>query len=586
MAALCPVYLIPNPTPPQACYTWILMSTHWDRASEAAVSAAAMASCSSLASLVRRLDSGTLAGMGDSSFRSGTPSGTGMAASLGGISPWRLPMIDEALREERDSFDSCPSAFANKVSVFTSNLAAAPESSWLRVNRTLVAAAFALPAEGGAEVAGGEEVLVEAIDSTAGAGILQDRLNEIGMEDGADTPQIAGGIKLVVDQALPAHRYSSSKLRGTATGCHAAGGPRPRDAAPAATATAEFQEALTSEPACLLLETCADLSPCTAARSQALIMTHGSPPSVDPDERYPLEATLEPSSPAATAASVSGLVSLPVTSSTTSTFSSPFPPVLSMGKAPQAQTSAPILVPLVANASMNATNSAAAVSSAGRLAVSSVRWFPLGRGRALAPFAKAAVADVLQVKEADLANAIAPLQLPGVTSLDEVQTVSSAAVVHRVSVRPSSSASPAMPVPIGASSGRQRSPERGSGADARKCDWLLPITSVVASSVSSVEKDGTSSGGDRGIGTGTCKEVYDSRESLPGSADVYALSASVCTEGGSWLDAPQSLRQECSQLHDVVRDRESSQEKGCVVVEAVGAVHEGTSGCMPSKTAY
>ncbi|GIL78024.1 hypothetical protein Vretimale_7355 [Volvox reticuliferus] len=484
-------------------YTYILLRTNWRRVAQAAVSAAALNSASSFASLLRRLDSGGL--MGPPLIRSAASSGHGMG-SFTGASSARLPIIQEHMREGRDSSDSF-GAGAVPISIPISDMAAsgsalvpasapAPVStsftarmnSWLQANKCVLAGAF--PGGGG------------------GDGEVDEELSYVGAssdDEDDDDDGGGGGDGVLVAADVPLNRKRSySRLRPVSVS---------NNIAIASAASGKPLAALEATAAGLLLPCADDESPSTTALSQPLIMTRGSPPLTERAQHCLLAATLEPYCPA------------------------------------------PVEV---------ARRPAAAAWWARLYGA----WRPLFSKATVAPAEDPPELAVAAATDAVAAAASAPMQLPGVVGTAG-PFVAVMADVAGASARGMSSpvVMAASPLPItGSLAWHAAAAASGSGSGSGSGGALgfsrfatgsairasNPRSGCVASNLEpTISPPPPAMMVARG-------EVFRSCESLaaavPSSEDVYAFSASAGTDGGSsWFDPPASFYQDPIQMQQQTR---------------------------------
>ncbi|GLI63431.1 hypothetical protein VaNZ11_006320 [Volvox africanus] len=520
------------------CYSYILLSINWRRVSQAAVSAAALNSVSSFASLIRRLDSGGL--MGPPLIRSAASSGHGMRSFS-----TRLPIIQEHLREGRDSSESFGAvAVPISISAIASGSASVPASSsaaasfnarmnnWLHANKAVLVGAF---------TGGGGEGEGEGGDGDLDGGELYVGASS----DDEDAVNGDGnGVVTPVDPTLSTKR-SLSRLRPVSGGDTATMSAAPEKRLLAAAETTAVGLLVPSLPG-------ADDTP-QAALLHARIMIHGSPPLTDPSHHCLLAAILEPNSPATTATSVL----LPAGS------------VSSCAHSPcgYGHTHVPVGdVTLTATAwagDKAVTDGGAPVEVVRPPAVAwwarlDWAWRPLlFRATAVpakdSPELAAVPPKALSVAAAagtGAATVSAPLQLPGVgvgTAEPLVAVMSNATGAFAGGLLSS-----AAPLPITGSMARHAAAAAAGGGSEE-------VHGLSRSTTDSVTRVSTPSSGCTSHLEPTISEaatamvvargdVFRSCESLaaavPSSEDVYAFSASAGTDGSSWLDPPASLHQE------------------------------------------
>ncbi|GIL66766.1 hypothetical protein Vafri_20274 [Volvox africanus] len=513
------------------CYSYILLRTNWRRVSQAAVSAAALNSVSSFASLIRRFDSGGL--MGPPLIRSATSSGHGMGSFTA-----RLPIIQEHLREGRDSSESFGagagpipiSAIASGSMLVPASTSAAASfnarmNSWLHANKAVLAGAFI-----GGEGEGGDGEVDEGV---LYVGASSD--DEVADDGGGN------GVFVTVDPPPLSQKRSLSRLRPVS-----GGGTATIFAAPG-----KFHSAVETTAVVSSLPGADDTSLSRAALAQAFIMTHGSPPLTDPSHYCLLAATLEPNSPATTATSVllpAGSVS----------YCAHSPSLYGHTHVPVGDATATTTATATAG-DKTVTAGGAPVEVVHRPTTAwwarlGWAWRPLlvratavpakdSPGSAAVPTAAAAAAGAVA------ATASAPLQLPGVvcTSGPLVAVMGNVAGAYAGGLLSS-----AAPLPITRSMSRHAA-ATAAGGGSEEARGLSRSTGNSATGVST-PSSGCADNLRPTISAAatamvvTRGDVFRSCESLaaavPRSEDVYAFSASAGTDGSSWLDPPSSFHQD------------------------------------------
>ncbi|KAG2449560.1 hypothetical protein HYH02_005093 [Chlamydomonas schloesseri] len=580
------------------CYTFILLRTNWQKASEQAMHAAMQQSTTSLAGLLassmRRLDPGALAG--PSLVRATSNGSTAMPGTM----PWLLPVIEEHSAEGRDSSDG----------QLCSRHGAGPNGDRPGDSRADILAGFGLDAWSPVRtppVGSAGQTLLGSSPPTFGPGaLIAAGAGGLGAAAvfGASPPRPGPGGAAQVAQRITQARHIAASCGNAAI--------------------------VTSWPSETPGPAVGDLSPYQAARSHALILDHGSPPPAM-DQR--LASTLDPSvgamSTPSTRPSVAGtpaVLLLPLgsvqsrasglASTTTSAgntahggicFSALAPPASSAnGKGPTAESDVEAGTPsgrqepaplgaagasaaAAATASIQARTAAASSarsllrallsSTAGTLAVTGPlavpekveapalvsaaagagsRWFRFGwrrsGGTAAEPI-KAASTIAVAVGGEEL-----PLQLPGLVAgvtaacgSPAVADVIAAAAGGAGTVPGTARGDPSAKLHGSAS----KSAQATSGADQGPAGDSVSAPSSASSSASvlgAAADCGSDGDGAAAISMSATSavarpaaaklsskgEVFRSCESLaaaePGSMDVYAFSPSGTPAGGSWLD--------------------------------------------------